>query len=99
MTVYPGISSAIPLEAPSHALHPMSNVDIDNRELERIKRQAKQEAEWEARAAAGDAEEATKHHLRVNLTNFSSSGYVPSHSQIPLMTSRWRRRGGRSRSA
>ena len=34
---------------------------IDNRELERVKRTQKQEAEWEARARAQENEEATKH--------------------------------------
>jgi trichohyalin len=39
----------------------MADKYIDNRELERVKRTAKKEAEWEARAKAQENEEATKH--------------------------------------
>ena len=43
--------------------------DIDNRELERVKREAKREEEWERRAQAIDREEATVvHHLKVEET-------------------------------
>ena len=38
--------------------------DIDNRELERVKRVQKQEAEWEARARALEQEEETKLRLK-----------------------------------
>ena len=37
----------------------MADKYIDNRELERVKRTAKQEAEWEARARAQDQEAET----------------------------------------
>ena len=40
-----------------------TDADIDNRELERVKRTAKQEAEWEERAQAQEREAATKHHM------------------------------------
>ena len=38
---------------------PRHLADIDNRELERVKRQAKQEEEWEQRALAQEREEDT----------------------------------------
>ena len=39
--------------------------DIDNRELERVKREAKRDEEWEVRARQVEAEEQTIHHLKV----------------------------------
>ena len=38
---------------------------LDNREIERIHREARQEQEWEDRAQAIDRQEATIHHLKV----------------------------------
>ena len=56
-TRYPVISPFAPLLR--------SPVDIDNRERERVIRQAKQEEEWEQRARAIERQEATVHHLKV----------------------------------
>ena len=38
---------------------------INNRELERVKREAKRDEEWEQRARQIEAEEATLHHMKV----------------------------------
>jgi hypothetical protein len=45
--------------------NPSIHLDIDNRELERVKREAKRDEEWEVRARQVEEEEQTLHHLKV----------------------------------